>query len=831
MTQFYDFEKVELKWQKHWLDSKTFEVVEDANRPKYYCLEMLPYPSGKIHMGHVRNYSIGDAIARFKIMRGFNVLHPIGWDALGLPAEKAALEHGEHPEDWTRSNIDHMRIQLRRLGFSYSWEREFATCDPDYYRWNQWFFIQMWKRGLAYRKKSAVNWCPVDRTVLANEQVVDGRCWRCDAEVISKELPQWFLRITNYADELLEAMNSLSEWPPNVLTLQKNWIGRSEGAEVEFALANRSESIKAFTTRLDTIYGATFLVLAPEHPLAGAFAKENETLRRYIDKANQEDTRVKEEGDKEKTGVPTGHHVINPFSKEIMPIWVADYVLMEYGTGAVMAVPAHDERDLEFAEKYDLPIRPVIQAEADETSEGFSNAALLEYGTVINSGEFTGLPSQDAITKMIEHGERKGFCKKTTTYKIRDWGISRQRYWGTPIPMVYCSQCGVIPVAEEELPVVLPRDVQITGKGESALNDNEKFLSTSCPQCGAPSKRETDTMDTFIDSSWYFYRYVDPTCKEAPFRFDAAKYWFPIDLYIGGVEHAILHLLYSRFWTKMMRDLGLVNIDEPVVNQLSQGMVIKDGAKMSKSKGNIVDPDAVVSKYGADTVRLYVLFEAPPEKEVNWTDERLEGPHRLVHRIWRFVDAQSDALKTAEPIEGGEDFNRVEISLRRKTHQTLKRVTYDFERVHLNTAIAAVMELVNDLYRLCETRPSRAYTWKVIREGIEAVIILLHPMAPHVTEELWERIGNNELLSETKWPDFDDAIAAETEITVVVQVNGKNRSKVLTLPDQSDDAFSEVALNDKKIKSLVADKDILRVIVVPNRLVNIVTGTHRGDVK
>ena len=825
----YDFEGIERKWQTKWLDSKVFEVSEDPKRPKYYVLEMLPYPSGNIHMGHVRNYSIGDAVARFKRMRGFNVLHPIGWDALGLPAENAALKNEKHPEEWTLRNIELMTTQLKRMGFSYAWSREFATCDPQYYRFNQWFFIQMWKKGLAYRKMASVNWCPVDKTVLANEQVIDGRCWRCDAEVVQKELEQWFLKITDYADELLTAMESMDRWPGKVLALQKNWIGRSEGAEIDFALPDGSEPIRVFTTRVDTIYGATFVVLAPEHPLAGRFAATNPEVASYVEKAKSEDKETRLAEDREKTGVATGHDAVNPFNGEAVPIWVADYVLMDYGTGAVMAVPAHDERDFAFAKKYGLMIRPVIQSAprepraGDEVDTDAFETAFSDYGTVVDSGEFTGLPSKEAITAMTTHAEKTGFGKAAITYKIRDWGISRQRYWGTPIPMIYCSHCGVVPVPEADLPIVLPRDVKITGKGGSALAENEDFVNTSCPECGGVARRETDTMDTFVDSSWYFYRYVDPKNEDMPFHPEAVAYWFPIDLYIGGIEHAILHLIYCRFWTKMMRDLDLVEIDEPVVTQLSQGMVIKDGAKMSKNKGNVVDPNTFIDKYGADAVRLYMLFEAPPEKEVNWTDQRLEGPSRFLQRVWRFVENEKDALSSASPIEGNEEWNEREMALRRKTHQTIMRVTRDIEeRLHLNTAIAAIMELVNQLYKSIEPRPHRSDSWKVIRQATETVIHLLNPFAPHVAEEIWQILGNRKGLMSATWPVYDRDVAAEETITLVVQVNGKVRSRLTLSANHEEDEVRRLALEDEKIQGLVNGMEVKRVVIVPNRLVNVV---------
>jgi leucyl-tRNA synthetase len=819
----YDFAAIDKKWQSRWLESRAFEVDDRDPRPKFYCLEMLPYPSGKIHMGHVRNYSIGDAVARFKRMRGFNVLHPIGWDALGLPAENAALKHGAHPEDWTRSNIATMKGQLQRLGFSYAWDREVATCDPEYYRWNQWFFIQMWKKGLAYRKKAAVNWCPVDKTVLANEQVIDGRCWRCDAEVIQKDLEQWFLRITSYAEELLTALDRLPGWPPTVLTLQRNWIGRSEGAEIEFPLAEAGGGVRVFTTRIDTIYGATFVVLAPEHPLSARLAETSPELRAYIERARSEERAKRIAGDGEKSGFATGRFAINPFTSERVPIWIASYVLMDYGTGALMAVPAHDERDFAFARAHGLPIRVVVQPNDPSLDMEALDAPFTDYGTLVDSGPFTGLPSMEALRAMTEHAQEQGFGRGKVSYKLRDWGISRQRYWGTPIPMVHCDACGIVPVREEDLPVVLPRDVTITGKGESVLRENQAFVETTCPSCSGAARRETDTMDTFVDSSWYFYRYTDPRCAELPFRPEIAKEWFPIDIYIGGVEHAILHLIYSRFWTRVMRDLGLVEVAEPVLNQLSQGMVIKDGAAMSKSRGNIVEPDEVTAKYGADTLRLYVLFEAPPEKEIDWTDARLEGPARFLQRVWRLVQGELDAISTASAIEGQEEWNEAEIALRRKTHQTIRKVTRDIEdRYHLNTAISGIMELTNDVYKVLDPRPQRVESWKAIREAAETILLLLSPFAPHTAEELWEALGHRQPLESRKWPEADAAIAADDRLTLVVQVNGKLRGRVIIGADEDDETVKKKALEDENVRRFLEGREIRRVVVVPKRLVNVV---------
>ncbi len=827
MSKTYDCEAIETKWQQRWADKRVFEVGEDSSAPEYYCLPMLPYPSGKIHMGHVRNYSIVDVVSRFKSMRGFNVLHPIGWDALGLPAENAALKHGAHPDTWTRSNIEHMKRQLQRLGFSYDWQREIATCDPSYYRWNQWFFIQMWKRGLAYRKKAGVNWCPTCMTVLANEQVEGGQCWRCDSEVVERELEQWFLKITDYADELLSGMDQLDDWPERVLTMQRNWIGRSEGADIDFPVVTDepgpAETIPVFTTRIDTIYGASFVVLAPEHPLSARFAEKNSELASFIErvKAEVKEARVSEELEKE--GMFTGHYALNPFTKENVPIWVANYVLMGYGTGAIMAVPAHDERDFEFAKKYDLPIPVVIQDGEASLRVDALEAAFPDYGTVVDSGDFTGLPSKEAIVAMTHYAEEHKFGRGTTTYRLRDWGISRQRYWGTPIPMIHCDACGVQPVPEEDLPVVLPTDVEITGKGQSPLQTKDEFLHVSCPKCGGAAKRETDTMDTFVDSSWYFYRYCDPKNESAPFSPEAIKHWFPIDLYVGGIEHAILHLIYSRFWTKMMRDIGLVEVDEPAVRLLSQGMVLKDGSAMSKSRGNVVEPDEVVGRYGADTLRLYVLFEAPPEKEIDWTDQRLEGPSRFVLRIWRLVEQEAETLQVAAEVEDGPSWNEAEGSLRRKTHQTIMRVTRDIEeRLHLNTAIAAIMELTNEVYRVLDPRPERAETWTALREAVETIVVLLSPFAPHIAEEMWEMLGHRKGLWKEPWPSYDSEIATEETVTLVLQINGKVRSRIDVPAEIEEEELRQRALDEEKMQSFLEGKTVERVVIVPRRLVNVV---------
>lgn len=831
----YPHEAVEKRWRERWRRDGSFRTPDLPEGKRYYCLEMLPYPSGRIHMGHVRNYSIGDSVARFFRRRGYAVMHPIGWDALGLPAENAAIERGAHPRDWTAENIAHMRRQLRRLGFLYDWDREFATCDPSYYRWNQWFFLKMWERGLAYRKNSTVNWCPGCETVLANEQVEAGRCWRCESEVRLTELAQWFLRITDYRDELLEAMDELPGWPEKVLTLQRNWIGKSEGAEIRFAAPaleaalGDGHRIPVYTTRLDTIYGATALVLSPGHPASRHIARDNAEVAAYIEEAEARAAAARTHPDRGgaeagKTGAATGLTARNPFTGEDIPMFVADYVLMDYGAGAVMAVPAHDRRDHAFAREHGIEIRRVVvpdEASAAPAPDA-SEEAFTGYGTVVDSGEFSGLPGVDAIAAMLERARREGFGEAKTTYRFHDWGISRQRYWGTPIPMIHCAECGEVPAPEESLPVELPRDIEITGKGGAALSRQESFLRVDCPKCGAGARRETDTMDTFVDSAWYFYRYLDPKNDRAPFDSEKARHWFPIDLYIGGVEHAILHLIYCRFWTKMMRDLGLVEVDEPVTRQLSQGMVIKDGAKMSKSRGNVVDPDEAVERHGADAVRLYVLFEAPPEKEMDWTDERLAGPARFLRRLEQQVPGGFPWLASESPPEGGEEFSRKDLELRRKTHQTIRRVTRDLgERLHPNTAIAAIMELhraASAFLPGAETSASR----RAAREAVEAVVSLLNPMAPHLTEELWERLGNERTLVDSPWPTWDEDLARDEVVVVVLQVNGRLRGR-LEAPAGLDAAeLEERARRNAGVMRHLDGREVRRVVTVADKLVNFV---------
>jgi leucyl-tRNA synthetase len=824
MTE-YSFQEIETRWQQRWREARTFEVTEDPSKPKYYCLEMLPYPSGDIHVGHVRNYCITDVVARYRRMRGFNVLHPIGWDALGLPAENAAIKRGVHPEKWTRENIAQMKRQLQRLGFSYPWSREIATCDPEYYRWNQWFFLRMLERGIAYRAKAAVNWCPSCQTVLANEQAEGGVCWRCGSKVEERELDQWFLRITAYQDELLDDMAALPHWPERVLVQQRNWVGRSPGAEVDFAVEGSPAPMRIFTTRVDTIYGATFMVLAPEHPRVDelvAGMPEADKVRAAVTRLRAQDRRARQAGQVEKEGVFTGRYATNPFSGERMPIWVGNFVLMGYGTGAIMAVPAHDSRDFEFARKYGLAVRPVIQPEGVAALDGATMPESYDGpGKTVGSGSFSGLESEEAIRRMAEHAREKGFGRPTVTYRLKDWLISRQRYWGTPIPVVYCDKDGVVPVPDAQLPVKLPPDAPFTGEGGNPLTKVPEFVNATCPRCSGPARRETDTMDTFVDSSWYFYRYVSPRKDDGPFDPGAVRYWFPIDLYVGGIEHAILHLVYSRFWTKVMRDLGLITFDEPVTRLFPQGMVHKDGEVMSKSKGNTVAPDDIVGRYGADTLRLYTLFVAAPEDPLEWSDENIAGVSKFLHRVWRLVDRHAEALagELRGPIPS--DLPPAARALRRKVHQTIQKVTEDVdERIKLNTAVAALMELVNEMYRLepeVTAGPARA----ALREGLETLVLLLSPFAPHVSEEMWMRLGRRFSIVDRPWPVADAAVAREAELELAVQLDGKVRARISISADAVEEEVKARAL--EAVKHLLDGKPVTNVRVIPGRLVSVVT--------
>jgi len=861
----YHPQALDAKWQERWQRARAFEVVVDPSRPKFYCLEMFAYPSGHAHVGHVRNYIIGDVMARTKRMRGYNVLHPFGWDAFGLPAENAAIKSGIHPEQSTRANIAHMKGQLQRLGISYAWERELATCDAEYYKWNQWLFIRMFEKGLAYRRKSSVNWCPVDNTVLANEQVVDGRCWRCDTLVETRDLEQWFFRITAYADELLEAADHLDKWPEKVLTMQRNWIGRSEGARVKFPLEkDPATQIEVFTTRIDTIYGATFVVLGPEHPLVQTLAERSAdpaALKRQVQAFRTQDRTKRISGELEKQGVDTGFKAINPFTNEAVPVWVANFVLGDYGTGAIMAVPAHDERDFEFATKYQLPIRRVVvrlppealmasldakareemeRARTEAEASGAGSAGIgsvsgeiwvedrlpmTEYGLSVDSGDFSGLLTAEAQKKMIAFAKAKGIGEGTIQYRLKDWGISRQRYWGTPIPMIVCPTDGIVPVPDDQLPVELPRVTEFTGRGDSPLASVPEFVNVTCPKCGGPARRETDTMDTFVDSSWYFYRFADPRNQKQAFDPAAVKYWLPVDFYSGGVEHAILHLIYSRFFARVFRDVGMVSHDEPFTQLLTQGMVLKDGKVMSKSKGNVVDPDTMLQKYGADALRLYVMFVAPPENEVEWTDSGLEGSFRFLGRVWRLVEHWIPSISAAPAgAVDGAALNPAERAVRRKTHDTIRRVTTDIEqRQQLNTAVSSMMELVNELYAFAATAAAdRTETRLVMREAIEALVRMLSPFAPHTCEELWEELGHQDGLTQVAWPEFDAEVAKADEVVIPVQVNGKVRGRLTVAADASEQELERAALADPGVTAYTAGKTVVKVVVAKGRLVSVV---------
>jgi leucyl-tRNA synthetase len=822
----YPFPEIEARWQKAWEDSKQFKVTEAPGRPKYYCLEMFPYPSGRIHMGHVRVYAIGDLLARYKWMRGFNVLHPMGWDAFGLPAENAAIENGVHPAVWTYENIDNMRIQLKRMGISYDWDREVTTCDPAYYKWEQLIFIRMLERGWAYRRRSRVNWCPSCQTVLANEQVEAGRCWRCDSEVVIKEVDGWFFKITDYAQELLDWCDRLPGWPERVLTMQRNWIGRSEGAELALPVAGRpGVSIPIYTTRPDTSFGMTYAVLAPEHPLVDTLAADPEE-RRAVDAFRAEVARESEierlATDRPKRGLRLRARAVNPFNRQEIPLFLADYVLMGYGTGAIMAVPGEDQRDWDFAKAHGLPIVATVKR-----PEGWvDDQAYTGDGVKINSGFLDGLSIDEAKRKAIDWLVAEGIGQGKVNFRLRDWGISRQRYWGAPIPVLYCEKDGMVPEREENLPVVLPRDVQISGKGGSPLAEVAGFVNATCPKCGGKARRDTDTMDTFVESSWYFLRYCSPTYDRGMFEPGAAAYWMPVDQYIGGIEHAVLHLLYARFYTKVLRDLGMLKVDEPFHALLSQGMVIKDGAKMSKSKGNVVDPDELIRRFGADTARLFSLFAAPPEKDLDWNDRGVEGASRFLNRVWRFVHANLPELQAAPraPRGAGSDAGR---AFRRVIHETIRKVTHDIEHdFHFNTAISAVMELVNALHEFERTSLDgmpREERSPLLREAVEATLLLLGPVSPHITEELWAALGHSESLFKQRWPEPDPAALARDEVEIVVQVDGRVRSRLTALVGAQEAEVREQALADDKVRPWLDGRHIAKVVVVPGRLVNIVT--------
>ncbi|SHK09964.1 leucyl-tRNA synthetase [Desulfatibacillum alkenivorans DSM 16219] len=862
MDERYDPKKIEGKWQAHWDAAGLFKVKEDPSKEKYFLMEMFPYPSGKIHMGHVRNYSIGDVVARFKRMQGFNVLHPMGWDAFGMPAENAAIKNNTHPAKWTYENIAAMGAQLKAMGFSYDWDREIATCKPDYYRWEQWLFVQMFKKGMAYRKEANVNWCHTCQTVLANEQVEQNMCWRCGDEVEQKKLKQWFFRITDYADDLLEHCDKLPGWPEKVVTMQKNWIGKSHGAEILFSVKDSDVKIKVFTTRPDTLCGATFMCLAPEHPLVEELSKgtaQEAVVQEFVSRMAKQDKAKRTADDKEKEGVPIGAQCINPLTGKTMEIYTANFALMEYGTGAVMSVPTHDQRDFEFATKYGLEKIVVIQPEGEALSPETMTEAYTDPGVLVNSGQFDGMKNTDAMEAIAQYLDENDMGKKTVQYRIRDWGISRQRYWGAPIPMIHCPDCGIAPVPEDQLPVILPEDANLLEGGKSPLSELDSFVKTTCPQCGNENaRRETDTMDTFVESSWYPERYCSPKCDDAMFDVDAVKYWMPVDQYIGGVEHAVMHLLYSRYFTRVLNDFGLVDFKEPFTRLLTQGMVCKETLKcpehgwlfphevegngeertctkcgkiveagrvekMSKSKLNVVDPEELLAKYGADTIRLFCLFAAPPERDLDWSEEGVEGSYRFLQRVWRMFAAHMDEVKDVQPYEGSpDDLDGYLKDLYKKTHQTIKKVTEDIDgRFHFNTAIAAVMELVNMVYGLDDDLQDEKRAG-VLRAAVEAVILLISPMTPHFTEELWSMFGKTQCVLETPWPAWrEDALTAD-EVVVVLQVNGKLRSKLNVPLDTEDEKIKEMALADEKVRKFMGGKPIRKVIVVKNKLVNVV---------
>jgi leucyl-tRNA synthetase len=849
---------IEEKWQKKWEDEKAFKVTEDQQKKKYYLLEMFPYPSGKIHIGHVRNYTIGDVVARYKRMKGFNVLHPMGWDAFGLPAENAAIEHKIHPAQWTNENILHMKKQLKRMGFSYDWDRELSTCDPKYYRWEQLFFIWMYEKGLAYKKRSTVNFCSKCDTVLANEQVESGLCWRCSTEVQEKVLDQWFFKITAYIEELLDYCDKLPGWPERVMTMQKNWIGKSYGCEVNFPLVGSDEPIKVFTTRQDTLFGATFMLIAAEHPLVTQLSKgkaiEKDVLQ-FVEKVKKQDKLMRTSEYYEKEGIFLEAYCENPLTGKKMPVYATNFVLAEYGTGCVMAVPTHDQRDFEFAKKFNLPLIVVIQPKGKILNPEKMTEAYVEEGILVNSGQFDGMENTKVLEAIADFLEKQGKGKRTIQYRLRDWGISRQRYWGAPIPMINCDKCGIVPAKETDLPIVLPQNVVFNPAGGSPLVALKEFIDTTCPKCGGKAARETDTMDTFVESSWYFNRYCSPDCDTKP-GLDRKKldYWMPVDQYIGGIEHAILHLLYARFYTKMLRDFGVIGVDEPFTNLLTQGMVCKETMKcnehgylfpeqategkchicgkeviigktekMSKSLKNVIDPDYLVKKYGADTARIFCLFAAPPEKDLEWSDQGVEGSFRFLGRLWRIFEEYLDDIKVIKSLSASVNLEGELKTLRRKTHQTIRKVTIDIEdRFHFNTAISAVMELVNAVYQIKRPASDDKIALAAVREALETAVILLVPIVPHITEELWQMLGHKTLAADVPWPQFDPAIASEEEMTIVVQINGKLRSRMTVAVDEDAEKIKQIALADEKIIALLSGAKVLKVIYVPKKLVNIV---------
>lgn len=818
MQENYDPQSIETSVQKFWDENQIFKAIEDKDREKFYCLAMFPYPSGRLHMGHVRNYGIGDVISRYMRMQGKNVLQPMGWDAFGLPAENAAIKNNVAPAGWTYENIDYMRAQLQRLGFGYDWDRELATCKPEYYKWEQWLFTKLLEQGLAYKKTAGVNWCENDKTVLANEQVIDGKCWRCDEPVERREISQWFMKITDYAEELLDGLDELDGWPEKVRAMQRNWIGRSEGVELEFALEG-DEALTVYTTRPDTLMGVTYVAVAPEHPLALKAATDNSELQAFIDECKISSTTESDMATMEKKGMATGVMATHPITGEQVPVWVANFVLMDYGSGAVMSVPAHDQRDYEFAKKYTLEIKQVIAPADDKIEIDIELAAFTEKGVLVNSAEFNDLSSADAFnaiaTKLesLKKGERK------VNYRLRDWGVSRQRYWGTPIPVVNCSTCGAVPVPEDQLPVLLPENVNFDDGVGSPIKKMPEFINTTCPKCGGAAERETDTFDTFFESSWYYARFA---CPDADKMLDErADYWAPVDQYIGGIEHAVLHLLYARFFHKLMRDQGLVNSDEPFKKLLTQGMVLKDGTKMSKSKGNTVDPQGLIASYGADTVRLFTMFAAPPDQSLEWVDSGVEGASRFLKRLWKAVyqHVSSAGEITALNVD---ELNDAQQSMRMKVHETIQKVTDDIGRRNtFNTAIAAVMELMNQVSKF---EDDSAQGKAVMREALEAAVLMLSPIVPHITHELWNLLGHDEAIVNCAWPVFDESALVKDSIELMIQVNGKLRGKISVAADASKDAIEAQAMQDENVQKFIESKTVRKVIVVPGRLINIVVG-------
>ncbi len=827
MKESYYPQEIEKKWQKVWEDNKAFKTTDDNDKPKYYALSMFPYPSGKLHMGHVRNYTITDVIARYKKMNGFNVLHPMGWDSFGLPAENAAMKHGANPEVWTDENIKYMTKQLKMLGLSYDWDREVTTCKPDYYKWTQWLFLQLYKKGLAYKKEAAVNWCEECGTVLANEQVIDGKCWRCDHVVEKKYLSQWFLKITDYAEVLLEDLDKLTGWGDNVKTMQANWIGKSEGAILRFKVCDMPDGsdleIPVYTTRPDTAYGITYLVVAPEYKDIEQLttAENKKAVEEYRANARKMTEIERLSTDRTKTGVPLGTHCINPFTGEKFPLWTADYALVEYGTGAVMAVPTHDTRDFDFAKKYNLPMKVVI--ENPENPSDCKDEAYTEPGIMVNSGEFNGMKNEDAKKAITEKAVKEGFGEFKTQYRLRDWLVSRQRYWGAPIPVVYCEKCGIQPVPEDQLPVLLPKDVDFSVVGKSPITTSKTFVETTCPCCGGKARRETDTMDTFVCSSWYYLRYSDAKNDKMPFAKDKVNKWLPVDQYVGGIEHAILHLLYSRFFTKALRDLGLLDFDEPFKNLLTQGMVLKDGSKMSKSKGNTVDPDEIFENYGADTARLFILSDSPPARDFDWSDAGVEGCYKFLNRVWRLISTNAENI-TTETFNPHSGLKKENDELVRRVHMAIKGISNDISNdFQFNTVISKYRELVNTIYDWQGKKSDLDSEDKeVLSFAILTLIKLMSPVAVHLTEEAWSELGCKGSVHEQEWPKWDENLAKLSSITLVVQINGKVKDKIEADESSSEDELKTLALSSPKIKDITAGKTVVKTIVVPKKLVNIV---------